>query len=147
MKKLLAILALLPLTAMGQQTNVKTSEKDANFPETKIHYIRAHNGLVPYYIGISGRHSETIYIIDGVSVQTIEPVTVEPTIVKIDINNPNTLKLERKDIMTLPYTDLTDMVSLSTSIHQQQRGAANHVGGSRQEDILYLIDGMQVARR
>jgi hypothetical protein len=139
MKRLLTILALLPLTAVGQSTERIIDV----IPTEPIFQSRFHHGC-----SVPGRPcSGVLYIIDGVKIETINPLPVAPAKLLVDINNPTTLKLERNDIMTLPYTDITDMVSLSTSIHQQQRGAANHVGGSRQEDILYVIDGMQVARR
>lgn len=132
---------MLPLVASAQQ-DVKT-QIDADLPEMKIRYLNGHKGPAPYY---SDPHSGTIYIIDGVKVATAEPVVIEKVELRMDMNDPTTLVLHRKDIVTLPYTDLTDMVSLSASVHQQQRGAANHINGGRPEEMLYVIDGMQVAR-
>ncbi len=108
----------------------------------------------PHYRDRSG----AIYFIDGVKVEPIGPATKQCTMLprqrvvidridlRLDMNNPTTLALQRKDIMRLPYTDLTDMVSLSTSVHQRQRGAVNHINAGRPEELLYVIDGMQVAR-
>lgn len=136
MKRLLTILALLPLILMAQ--NLPTTDTpNMNFNE-------AHRNW--YLSSPSLQHRGTLYIIDDVVVKTeelMEAALIQPL---IDINTPNTLKLERKDIMTLPYTDLTDMVSLSPSVHQQQRGAANHISAGLAEKILYVIDGVQVER-
>ena len=144
MKCLLTILALLPLVAMAQRPISNSSRNEAGFPETKIQYLNGRKGPVPYY---TDRLNGTIYIIDDVKVATVEPVVIEKVELRLDMNNPTTLVLQRKDIATLPCTDLTDMVSLSTSIHQLQRGAANHISAGRPEEILYVIDGMQIARR
>jgi len=137
MIKLLTILALLPISLMAQNLPTKDTP-NMNFNEAHRNWYLSSPGL---------QHRGTLYIIDDVVVKTVELMEVALIKPLIDINSPNTLKLQRKDIMTLPYTDLTDMVSLATSAHQQQRGAANHMGGGRQEDILYVIDGMQIARR
>lgn len=147
------MLALLPLTAIAQRV-----ERPMDItPGEPILQSRFHHGCNGCSFQTRPR-SGTLYIIDGVKVETLgpeakqctiqarEPIAIAHIDLRMDMNNPSTLKLERKDIMTLPYTDLTDMVSLSPSVHQQQRGAANHISGSRATDVLYVIDGMQVAR-
>jgi len=140
------------LTADDSRTLPASEVKDATLPPQP----RGCGTHLPshYYRDRSG----TLYFIDGVKVETVGPIAKQCTIqarepvfidrvdLRMDMNNPTTLVLQRQDIMKLPYTDLTDMVSLSLSVHQQQRGAANHISAGRPEDILYVIDGMQVAR-
>ena len=145
---------MLPLAGMAQTSGTNTPDKTGTemrvieMPEIrsfqKSHGCGDSNPTI--HLG-PARTYGTLYIIDGVKIETVQPVSIEPIKLKIDMNNPTALVLQRRDISTLPYTDLTDMVSLSPSAYQQQRGAANHISGGRTDDVLYIIDGMQIARR
>ncbi|MBX2904890.1 MAG: hypothetical protein KF744_02570 [Taibaiella sp.] len=166
MKRFLVLLSMLPLAAIAQTTATNLPNKTpTEIPAVEmpdLHIFQKTNGCGGSNRSIilgAPRISGTIYIIDGVKVETVGPKTKQRTIqsrqpvvidridLRLDMNNPTTLVLQRKELMKLPYTDLTDMVSLSTSAHQLQRGAANHISAGRSEEILYVIDGMQIARR
>lgn len=154
MKRFIALLAMLPFAADAQSTgNAVPSSPNIEMPVVQLPELLQ----LPQSRGCGGYRNAnywsrpirtgTIYIVDDMVIETVDAVPIEPLKPLQDIDGTSTLRLYRNDIATLPYTDLTDMVSLFPSVHQLQRGAANHVGGSRQEDILYVIDGMQVARR
>lgn len=165
MKRFLILLSMLPIAATAQTTGTNLPNKTpTEIPAVEmpdLHNFQKTNGCGGSNRSIilgAPRRSGTFYIIDGVKVETVgpevkqctiqarEPVLIDRIDLRMDMNNPTTLVLQRKDITTLPYTDLTDMVSLAPGMYQQHRGAANIPTGGRSSEMLYVIDGMQIAR-
>jgi len=139
---------LLSLTATAQTDALRNAKPDGTVtpPPCRRH---GYNGVT---IGGS-RGSGTIYIIDhgGIKIEDVRTVDVmdlpKPIPMKGDLNTPTSFKLSREDINRLPLTDITDMIALSPSVYQLQRGTETSFSGGRGGDILFVIDGMQIARR
>lgn len=97
----------------------------------------------------SPRSGGTIYIIDDVRVQYISPeemlIEAKPEIKPL-LNTylPTCFKLDREEIRTMPYMDINDMLSIFPTVYQRQRGVGVSVGGSRNEGMLYILDGMVI---
>jgi len=146
MKMFLVAFAMLPVIAMGQtpESKSKTESLDLLLPtQQRINWQHRCGGPVYDHDRL---RSVTIYVIDGVKVATAEPVVIEKVELRIDMNTPTTLVLQRKDMTTLPYTDLTDVEGLAPGMYQQQRGTVNTPTGGRSSEMLYVVDGMQIAR-
>lgn len=165
MKRFLVLLSMLPLAAIAQTTVTNLPNKTpTEIPAVEmpdLHIFQKTNGCSGSNRSIilgAPRISGTIYIIDGVKVETVgqktkhctiqarQPVVIDRIDLRQDMNNPTTLVLQRKELMKLPYTDLTDMVSLAPCMYLQQRGAANMPSGGRSSEMLYVVDGMPIAR-
>ena len=94
-------------------------------------------------INVGGpRIAGTLYIIDGVEVQNIQPLPMP------DPYKPRTVPyvLNREEVKRIPTTELKDIVALSPLVYQRQRGADVQMGGSDAYGTLYVVDGMQIAR-
>lgn len=137
--KHLIILACLSLSvAASAQTNEITTLEPSQY--------QSRRGMGINRCGGSG-HGNTLYIIDGVQVQNIGKARVEQE-AKIPLLPaiPNTLVFTRKDIIAMPTTYTRDIVAFAPTVYQVRRGEDIRVAGSRANDILYVVDGMQIPR-
>ncbi|MCW3122280.1 MAG: TonB-dependent receptor [Flavipsychrobacter sp.] len=62
----------------------------------------------------------------------------------VDQDKPNSHVLTSEEIKSIPTTEVSDLVSLSSGSYQQKRGGAINIGGARSDGTLYIIDGVQV---
>jgi hypothetical protein len=100
-------------------------------------YAQAVSERVPKYIFES--HS-----VPAVEIEDIPHGLVTP--MYGDRYTPSSFKLKREEIMRMPGTDIRDLLTLSPSVYQMQRGAEVSMSGSRPHGVLYVIDGMWVPR-
>jgi hypothetical protein len=81
------------------------------------------------------------------------PNRLQDTIQKLEILEIEELQWEWGDCAFLytrnvnPYNDVNDFAAIDVNVYQSQRGAPVIAAGCRPEEMLYIIDGMQVARR
>lgn len=59
---------------------------------------------------------------------------------------PGMVCFNRSDLNTMPLTSARDVVALAPAMYQRQRGANTYMTGGPNDAILYVIDGMQIAR-
>lgn len=94
----------------------------------------------------SHRHGSNIYIIDGVVTDAegnFSDFLAAHEPARLISNN---ITLTRTDIRTTPTPNVNDMAALNVRSYQPRKGAAIRVAGSKPADILYVLDGMYIAR-
>lgn len=149
MKSLLCFLALIPIATYGQPATKHV--------EVRLPALHTPERWMPsqYGIDIKAIHVARADIRPGGSIPLASVrsrLRVADTITRIELVEQEEycwfptecVYLEVRNMT--PYNDVNDWVATNTNVYQLQRGAPFIVSGGRPGEILYVIDGVQVAR-
>lgn len=150
MKSLLCFLALIPITVNGQPA---TQNTEVQLPalQTPDRWIPHHGrpDIKPMHVAIADMHPG-----GSIPLASARPrLRAEDTLITIEFLEPLGYYLLPSDYVYLdersltPYNDTNDWIATYTTVYQLQRGAPFIFSGGRPGEILYVIDGVQVARR
>lgn len=94
----------------------------------------------------AARKTGTLYIIEDNPVRpaiVIPPMATSKPIPEL-IFMP--VRLKANEIRKMPVTSVREVAALAPTVYQVRRGDDIQLPGGRPQDILYVIDGMTIAR-
>lgn len=134
---LFALPAMLPIVGAAQ-----TEPDDIQPRQWKMYVCRSYTEKIDGRTYFGDAMVLQSVVEDSASVAQRRAEAIKPLLPRV----PGMVLFNRSDLNAMPVTSVRDVVALAPAMYQRQRGANTYMAGGQNDAILYVIDGMQIAR-